>query len=185
MKWVEGSDELSNPALEKAVEETGNICLKKALAWSQAVNASVKELPKEEVKPFEGVKEGIAMLHESCDIAIVSSANYEAVKEEWTRFGLMDHVDVVLAQNAGSKKSCIEKLLTYGYDTDKVMMTGDAPGDMDAADKNGVFFYSILVKHEKESWARMGEAKDRLQAGTFAGEYQEGLKARFVANLTK
>ena len=116
VKWVEESDELSNPALEKAVEETGNICLKKALAWSQAVNASIKELPKEEVKPFEGVKEGIEMLHESCDIAIVSSANYEAVKEEWTRFGLIDHVDVVLAQNAGSKKSCIEKLLTYGYD---------------------------------------------------------------------
>ena len=44
VKWVEESDELSNPALEKAVEETGNICLKKALAWSQAVNASVKEL---------------------------------------------------------------------------------------------------------------------------------------------
>ena len=125
------------------------------------------------------------MLHESCDIAIVSSANYEAVKEEWTRFGLMAHVDVVLAQNAGSKKSCIEKLLTYGYDKDKVMMTGDAPGDMDAADKNGVFFYPILVKHEKESWADIGEAKDRLQAGTFGGEYQEGLKARFVQNLTK
>ena len=185
VKWVEESDELSNPALEKAVEETGNICLKKALAWSQAVNASIKELPKEEVKPFEGVKEGIEMLHESCDIAIVSSANYEAVKEEWTRFGLIDHVDVVLAQNAGSKKSCIEKLLTYGYDKNKVMMTGDAPGDMDAADKNGVFFYPILVKKEKESWANIGEAKDRLQAGTFAGEYQDALKEKFVKNLTK
>ena len=64
-------------------------------------------------------------------------------------------------------------------------MTGDAPGDMDAADKNGVFFYPILVKQEKESWANIGEAKDRLQAGTFAGAYQDELKAKFVQNLTK
>ena len=55
-KWVEESDELANPALERAIEATGNICLKKALAWSLAVNASIKELPKEEVKPFNGVK---------------------------------------------------------------------------------------------------------------------------------
>ena len=107
VKWVEESDELSNPALEKAVEKTGNICLKKALAWSQAVNASVKELPKEEVKPFEGVKEGIAMLHESCDIAIVSSANYEAVKEEWTRFGLIDHVDVCWRRTQDLRKAVL------------------------------------------------------------------------------
>lgn len=45
-KWVEESDELSNPALERAIEATGNICLKKALAWSLAVNASIKELPR-------------------------------------------------------------------------------------------------------------------------------------------
>ena len=91
----------------------------------------------------------------------------------------------VLAQDGGSKKSCNEKVLTYGDGKDKVMMKGDAPGEMDAAEKIGVFFYPILVKHEKESWADIGEAKDRLQAGTFGGEYQEGLKARFVQNLTK
>lgn len=184
-KWVEESDELSNPALERAVEATDSICLKKALAWSLAVNASIKELPKEEVKPFHGVKDCLDMLHEKCDIAIVSSANYEAVKEEWTRFGLIDHVDVVLAQNAGSKKFCIEKLLTYGYERDKVMMTGDAPGDMDAADKNQVFYYPILVKHEDESWANIKEARDRLVAGTFAGAYQDELKEKFIKNLSK
>ena len=47
------------------------------------------------------------------------------------------------------------------------------------------FFYPILVKKEKESWANIGEAKDRLQAGTFAGEYQDALKEKFVKNLTK
>lgn len=31
-------------------------------------------------------------------------------------------------------------------------MVGDAPGDRDAAEKNGVRFYPILVGHEGESW---------------------------------
>ena len=179
-KWVEESDELSNPALEKAVEETGNICLKKALAWSQAVNASVKELPKEEVKPFEGVKEGIAMLHESCDIAIVSSANYEAVKEEWTRFGLMDHVDVVLAQNAGSKKSCIEKLLTYGYDKDKVMMAGDAPGDMDAADQERRILLSDPGKTGKRKLGRYRRGQGQAPGRHFCGSISGRIKSKIL-----
>lgn len=184
LKWAEEADELSNAAVEKAAKEQNSICLEKALRWSEAVNRSIKALPEEDVKPFDGVKEEIAALHEFCDIAIVSSANYEAVKEEWTRFGLIGHVDIVLAQNAGSKKSCIEKLLTFGYDRDKVMMTGDAPGDMDAARKNGVFYYPILVRHEAESWSEIEEAGRRLREGTFAGEYQQNLIDKFIQNLS-
>ena len=182
--WAEETDELSNSAVEKAAKEKNSICLEKALHWSEAVNRSIKALPEEDVRPFDGVGKEIAALHEFCDIAIVSSANYEAVKEEWTRFGLIDHVDIVLAQNAGSKKSCIEKLLTFGYDRDKVMMTGDAPGDLDAAEKNGVFYYPILVRRETESWAEIGEAGKRLKEGTFAGEYQNALIERFKENLS-
>lgn len=36
-------------------------------------------------------------------------------------------------------------------------MVGDAPGDRDAAEKNGVRFYPILVGHEGESWKRLLE----------------------------
>ena len=39
----------------------------------------------------------------------------------------------------------------FGYDPEKVIMIGDAPGDCDAAEKNGVYYYPILVNHEKES----------------------------------
>lgn len=184
LAWVEDADELSNAAVAKAAEEKQSGSLKKALSWSEAVNKSIKELPEEEVQPFDGVKEKLEMLHETCDIAIVSSANYEAVREEWTRFGLMEHVDIVLAQNAGSKKSCIEKLLTFGYEKDKVMMTGDAPGDLDAARANGVFYYPILVRHETESWEQIGEAAEHLKNGTFAGDYQDRLIERFTENLS-
>lgn len=182
--WVDETDELSNAAVKKASEEKNSLCLKKTLNWSEAVNRAISQLPEEDVKPFEGVKEKIELLHQTCDVAIVSSANYEAVKEEWTRYGLAEHVDIILAQNAGSKKNCISKLLTYGYEKTKAMMIGDAPGDLDAACSNGIFYYPILVRHEEESWSKIQEALSNLKNRTFDGQYQTELFKKFKNNLS-
>lgn len=183
-KWVEESDELSNGALERAIAGDDNICLKKALSWSQKVNESINALPFEVKKPFEGVKEGLAHAHEYADVAIVSSANLQAVVEEWELYGLLEHVDIILAQDTGSKAYCIQKLLKKGYDKENVMMTGDAPGDYDAAKKNDVFYYPILVRHEKESWVEFKEnAVTKLVKGEFAGEYQQKKVDEFLNNL--
>lgn len=78
-RWVEESDELSNPALERAISENDSIILKKALSWSKSVNENINALPFEEKKPFVGVKEGLEYAHKFADIAIVSSANLQAV----------------------------------------------------------------------------------------------------------
>lgn len=183
-KWVAESDELSNTALQRAIDKTGSICLKKALEWSVQVNASIDRLEESDKKPFEGVKEALEYAHEYADIAIVSSANAKAVLDEWELYGLLDYVDIVLAQDAGSKAFCIGELVKKGYDKDKMMMTGDAPGDRDAAASNGVYYYPILVRHEKESWEEfVTEAVQRLVSGTFGGAYQEGKIRKFEENL--
>lgn len=182
--WVESSPELSNPALERAIAEHDNICLKKSLSWSEKVNEKINALPFEEKKPFEGVKEALAYAHERADVAIVSSANLQAVVEEWELYGLLDHVDILLAQNVGSKAFCIQELLRKGYDKEKVMMTGDAVGDFDAAEKNDVFYYPIRVRHEKESWVEFKEkAVDNLINGNYGGIYQEAQIQAFLDNL--
>ena len=184
-QWVETSDELSNPALKRAIEENDNICLKKALSWSEKVNESINhDLTFDEKKPFEGVKEALEYAHQYADIAIVSSANLQAVEEEWELYGLLEHVDILLAQNVGSKAFCIQELLKKGYELDKTMMTGDAVGDYEAAKKNGVFYYPIRVRHEKESWEEFkAEAVGRLTGGTYAGEYQKKQIDAFMDNL--
>ena len=65
-----------------------------------------------------------------------------------------------------------------------VMMTGDAPGDFDAAKKNDVYYYPILVRREKESWDELREvAVTKLTEGTFGGEYQEKKIQEFLDNL--
>ena len=182
--WVENSKELSNGALQKAMETNDSVILKKALSWSQHVNASINELPFEVKKPFEGVKEGLAYAHQFADVAIVSSANLQAVLEEWELYGFLEHVDIVMSQNVGSKAYCIQELLKKGYDTEKVFMAGDALGDYEAAEKNHVFYYPSLVRHEKESWSEFrNQAVDKLVDGTYGGEYQQQKIDAFMENL--
>ncbi len=182
--WVETSDELSNPALKRAIAGNDSISLKKALSWSRKVNESINALPFDVKKPFEGVKEGLAYAQQYADVAIVSSANLQAVEEEWELYGLLDHVDILLAQDTGSKAYIIGELLKKGYDKEKVLMTGDAPGDLDAARKNGVFYYPILVRHEKESWKEFKEtAVGKLMEGSYGGDYQEEKIKAFTDNL--
>ncbi len=184
IQWAENSPELSNGALQRAIEERDSISLKKALSWSKAVNESINSLPEEEKVPFEGVKEALAFAHDKVDVAIVSSANLDAVLEEWERFGLLEYTDIVLAQDAGSKAFCIGELLKAGYEKEHVLMCGDAPGDMDAAEKNGVFYYPILVRHEKESWKEFQDkAVDKLLDGTYGGDYQQKKTEAFLDNL--
>ena len=133
--------------------------------------------------PYSGAKEGLAAAHAFADVAMVSSANRDAVEEEWGKFGLLEHTDIVLAQDVGSKAACIAAMLKFGYDPHKVIMVGDAPGDCDAAEKNGVHYYPILVNHEKESWDEaVAVAFDKLRSGDYA-PYGAQKKQEFLANL--
>lgn len=185
--WVETTNELSNNSLSKAIEQNPqSVCLKKALSWSNQVNASIKQLPEAEVLPFAMVKEALMFAHQRADIAIVSSANLGAIMDEWQRHELLPHVDLVLAQDAGTKAYCIQELLKKGYDKNNVVMCGDAPGDMDAANVNGVLYYPIKVNLEKESWSEfIAVGFDRLLQGTYAGEYQDQKNDEFIKNLSK
>ena len=185
--WADTAPALSNDAVAKAAEEASDpeakLVLSKALSWSKAVNASIVKLPEELKVPYEGAKEGLAAAHAFADVAMVSSANRDAVEEEWGKFGLLEHTDIVLAQDVGSKAACIKEMLKFGYDPDKVLMIGDAPGDCDAAEKNGVHYYPILVNHEKESWDEaIATAYGILRSGDYA-VYEAEKKQAFLHNL--
>ena len=186
-RWVSTAPALSNAAVAKAAEEAededARLVFKKALAWSVAVNAAIVELDEALKVPFDGALEGLAAAHSFADVAMVSSANRDAVEEEWAKFSLLEHTDIVLAQDVGSKAACIAEMLKFGYDKDKVVMIGDAPGDCDAAEKNGVHYYPILVNHEKESWDEaISVAFKKLKDGSFA-EYGVEKKREFLENL--
>ena len=185
--WADTAPALSNDAVAKAAEEAtepeAKRVFQKALSWSKAVNASIVKLPEELKVPYDGAKEGLAAAHAFADVAMVSSANRDAVEEEWGKFGLLEHTDIVLAQDVGSKAACIAEMLKFGYDPRKVVMVGDAPGDCDAAEKNGVHYYPILVGHEKQSWDEaIAVAYGKLRDGEYDA-YGTGKKQEFLKNL--
>ena len=186
VKWTEETKELSNEALEVKIQKTNNVCIKKALEWSKSVNESIDLLSDDEKCPFEGVKEAIIEAKKKADIAIVSSANEKAVLDEWSKHGLLEHVDIVLTQNIGSKAYCISKLIEKGYSKNNALMVGDALGDLKAAESNEVSFYPIMVKKEKESWSRFTkEALEKFIGNSYSGEYQEKVIDEFKENLSK
>lgn len=161
--WCQKTKALSESALaeeimrlEQEKDDKDLSCLKKALLWSKETNLAIDALTAEEKQPFSGVLETLRAMHEVADIAVVSSANKEAVMEEWERCGLLAYVDYVCAQNIGSKKACIAMLLEKGYDRAKVTMIGDARGDEEAAIANGVAYYAIRPEHEEECWRTLG-----------------------------
>lgn len=185
-KWVQTTPELSNEALERAIREEDGVCLRKAHAWSVAVNQSIHELPEDEKRPFRGVREALKKAYERADVAIVSSANRGAVLDEWEKYGLLEYTDVVLAQDSGSKAFCIGELVGKGYAPAHVLMCGDAVGDLEAAEKNGVFYYPVLVRFEEESWNEfVTDGLPHLLDGTYGDGYQQEKKEKFIANLEK
>ena len=187
VEWADNAPALSNDAVAKAAADAtdadAKLVFEKALSWSKAVNTAIVALDESLKVPYAGAKEGLAAAHSFADVAMVSSANRDAVEEEWGKFGLLEHTDIVLAQDVGSKAACIAAMLKFGYDPSKVVMVGDAPGDCDAAEKNGVHYYPILVNHEKESWEEaVAVAFGKLRSGEYDA-YGAQKKRDFLANL--
>lgn len=150
-EFIENSKVLSNDSLEKEIEKTNDEELKKVLSWSLEVNKKIDSLSGMD-KPFEGVKEAFLKIKKYSEIAIVSSANKEAIISEWERHNLLQYVDIVMGQDAGTKKDCIKKLIDSGYKKENILMIGDSPGDLEAARQNNVSFYPIIFDEEKKSW---------------------------------
>ncbi|HKM36004.1 MAG TPA: HAD hydrolase-like protein [Lachnospiraceae bacterium] len=179
VRWTEETKELSNPALLTECQKVRNHCMELALLWSIHVNLSITELPKVD-KPFPNVKVAMEEMVKCADLAVVSSANGQAVREEWSKHDLKRYTKILLSQEAGSKTFCISELLNKGYAPDKVCMVGDAPGDRDAALANHVWFYPIVVRKEAESWQKLKEeACVRLVSGKFDEAYQRELLVAF------
>lgn len=183
--WTKEAKELSNPALMDLTQKSDNPCFEKALLWSIRTNRAIHGLPEEDM-PFPNVKWTMDEMCKKADLAAVSSANREAVTAEWEKHHLKDTCRVLLTQEAGSKAYCIGELIKMGYAKENILMVGDAPGDKEAAEKNGVFFFPVLVGKESESWAKLlDEAFPKLLEGTFDTGYQKQLIGEFEKNLGK
>ena len=179
--WAARESKLGNPALEKAVEQTGDADLKLALRWSQQVNADIANMVRG-VPPFPFVEDCLERLTDRADMLVVSATPNEALRAEWEEHGVAKHVRAICGQESGSKKETLA--VAAQYEPERALMIGDAPGDHKAAIANQCLFYPINPGAEEASWERFfKEGIDRFLSGEFAGEYQQSLLAEFETYL--
>lgn len=185
LKWVEEADELSNDSLKQEIGRTGSTCLKKVLTWSELVNGSIRMINADQKMPFEGVKDALQKMNGFADIAIVTAADEDEIRKEWDYWKMSGYVNEIYAQEAGSKSKTIHTLKSLGYAPDHILMIGDAPADLKAAEENGVLFYPINVREEKQCWEEFRrEAANRFRNGIYAGRYQQEKITEFFDNLS-
>ncbi|MGQ9576803.1 MAG: HAD family hydrolase [Thermoguttaceae bacterium] len=177
VRWIDQETKLGNPALTKAVQQTGDPDLKQALDWSVAVNRAIEGMVRG-VPPFPFVRESLQRLSPVADILVVSATPQEALQREWQEHKLDGYVRAICGQESGTKKQFMG--MASRYPAGHALMIGDAPGDYEAAKANGALFFPINPGAEEVSWKRFyEEGIERFLGGTFAGTYQDALLAEF------
>ena len=150
-----------------------------AWAWTTGVNSTVADMV-HGVPPFPYVRESLAFLADKADMIVVSATPLEALTREWQEHDIAQYVQVIAGQEMGKKALHLELATKDRYAPDRVLMIGDAPGDMKAARANNALFYPVNPGHEEASWQRFyEEAVHKFLAGEYAGEYETSLIAEF------
>ncbi len=182
-EFIDSGLPMGNPALKKEVERTGDPELKLALEWSEAVNRSVEDIV-EGVPPFPYVRESLEKLKGRADMVVVSATPGEALSREWREHSIAQYVKAIAGQEMGKKEEHLSIAAKDKYDPDKILMIGDAPGDMKAARANNALFYPIIPGKEDLSWKKFhDEALEIFFSGKYAGEYEEKLVKEFLSYL--
>ncbi|MFH0911199.1 MAG: HAD family hydrolase [Planctomycetota bacterium] len=181
--WVGRETKLGNPALKAEVDKTGDEELARVLDWSKAINEAVTRIVRH-VPPFPGVRESLEKAAPRADMIVVSQTPFEALDREWRSHRIDRFVRAIAGQECGTKSEHIALAGRGEYPRERMLMIGDAYGDLTAAKDNDALFYPILPGGEEASWQRFHEeALDRFFAGTYAGAYEEELSAELEKAL--
>lgn len=181
-EWVDTTNEFSARLLSEINKDNHNDCIRRALAWSKLVNDEITRLPPSNA--FDGVKEILEKASLEADLVGVSSANKDAVNEEWTRLNIKNLFRFVACQDVGTKARIIESTLENGYKKSNTIMLGDALGDLKAATDNGVWFFPIIPSKETYSWKKfLEEGLVKFLNDEFDSEYQKEVIDEFKASL--
>lgn len=131
--------------------------------------------------PLPGVIDILKQGRKKADLIVVSQTPLEVLEREWRENDMTPLVELLAGQEHGTKAEHIQYATeSKGYDADKVLMVGDAPGDHQAAVANNALFYPIVPGQEAESWQLLAvEGLDRFFNGTFAGSFQQDRLTEF------
>jgi phosphoglycolate phosphatase-like HAD superfamily hydrolase len=183
IEWTNKETKLGNQTLKKYAEQINDPFISQTYDWSLKVNEDIKNLVFG-IPPFPFVRECLEKIKSTADVMVVSQTPLEALKREWEENRIDNFVRMIAGQEHGTKAEHLKYAAKGKYPDDKILMIGDANGDLKAARSNGVSFFPINPGKEEESWEKLCiEGLDRFFAGTFRGGYEDELINEFETYL--
>ncbi|MBN1387247.1 MAG: HAD hydrolase-like protein [Bacteroidales bacterium] len=177
--WISRESKLGNQSLKLFCEKNPDPVLEKVLEWSEAINEEISKWLKG-VSPFRHAAECIEKISDKADVIVVSQTPLEALEKEWNEHKIDNLVNLIAGQEYGTKAEHIALGAKNKYPDDKILMIGDAPGDLNAAKHNNVLFYPVIPGKESESWQRLSEESfNRFIEGSYKGDYENMLLDEF------
>jgi len=181
--WVNSETKLSNASLSKYYQRNPDPDLEKVLKWSETVNEEISRLLRK-IPPFPHAIDAIKAASNKADMVIVSQTPLEALVREWEEIDLDKYISVIAGQEHGTKSEHIAMAAKGKYTDSRILMIGDAKGDLDAARNNGILFYPVIPGKEDKSWKRfLNEGMEKFLKETFAGDYEDNLVNDFLKSL--
>jgi phosphoglycolate phosphatase-like HAD superfamily hydrolase len=173
----------SNDGLQAYKDQHPDPELDKALAWSKAVNSAIADMV-HGIPPFPYVRESLQLLQDKADMIVVSQTPTEALVREWQEHHIDRFVRAIAGQEMGTKSQHIAFAAAGKYPVDRMLMIGDALGDLKAARDNQALFFPINPGHEDESWQRFyEEGIAKFLAQEYTREYEASLIAEFEKTM--
>jgi phosphoglycolate phosphatase-like HAD superfamily hydrolase len=183
IEWTEKETKLGNPTLKKYAAEINDPFITKTLEWSLKVNEDIANMVFG-ITPFPFVKECLEKIKNKADTMVVSQTPFEALKREWEENKIDHYLRMIAGQEHGTKAEHLKYAAKGKYQDDKILMIGDANGDLKAAKSNGVLFFPINPGKEEASWEKLyNEGLDRFFSLHYKGEYEEELIREFETYL--
>jgi len=183
VEWTKKETKLGNPTLIKYAAQLNDPFINQTLEWSLKVNEDIEAMVFG-ITPFPYVKECLDKMKPVADAMVVSQTPFEALKREWEENKIEHYLRMIAAQEQGTKTEHLKYAAKGKYPDDKILMIGDANGDLKAAKSNGVLFFPVNPGKEEASWERLyKEGMDRFFNGTYKGAYEEQLIKEFEAYL--
>jgi phosphoglycolate phosphatase-like HAD superfamily hydrolase len=178
-KWVKIETKLGNANLRKYFESNYDPDLERVVSWTEAVNKDISEMLRN-IPPFPHAIQAIKKMSAFADLIIVSQTPLEALEREWEEHDMKKYVKVIAGQEHGTKTEHLALAGKGKYPDNKILMIGDAKGDLDAALKNGIYFYPIIPGKEDKSWERfINVGLGKFRRGVYAGSYENKLLGEF------
>ncbi len=182
-EWVSQETRLGNPAFSRYVEHHPHPALEQVLRWTLAINEDIARWLRN-TPPFTYARRSIEKISMAADAIVVSQTPLEALTREWKEHSIDGFVKAIAGQEQGTKSEHIAMAATGRYPHDRILMIGDAPGDLKAATDNGALFFPVVPGHENMSWKLFHDtALERFLSGTYGGEYEERLIDEFRRSL--